>query len=77
MRPAVEDYTRLLDHQSQSCPAGYLLRPQDGAIQSVKTQESSANPAVAEEGSPIAAVRAALRSIESSVAAPDTIMRQA
>ena len=44
---------------------------QDGAIHSVKTQERSSSPApaLAAESDPIAAVRAALRNIESDAAA--------
>ncbi len=49
---------------------------QDGAIHSVKTQERSSvpAPALAEEGDPIAAVRAALRNIETSAAAAQADM---
>ena len=47
------------------------LALQDGAVHSVKTQQHSSGPAsaLAEEGDPIAAVRAALRNIETSAAA--------
>jgi len=44
---------------------------QDGAVHTVRTQERSSDPApaLAEQGDPVAAVRAALRNIETSAAA--------